>query len=48
MNAFLGAYGDPIRSRVAEMTATQCPREDWSYYYKLYTCWVLMESEKGL
>ncbi len=30
--------------KVEGMTAEQCPQEDWSEYYKLYTCWALMEA----
>jgi N-sulfoglucosamine sulfohydrolase len=42
----LGDQAAPIREKVEEMTVEQCPQEDWSYYYKLYTCWALQEAEK--
>lgn len=34
----------PIQDQVEAMTAEQCPQEDWNEYYKLYTCWALMEA----
>ena len=42
----LGERAAPIQTQVDQMTAGQCPQEDWSYYYELYTCWALLEAQK--